>query len=75
MFLCKLRLYIHNPRKLWKTPVEKPVYTVENSELSTGIFPFFPVDRGCGEACIHLCINPSPAGKAVDYVTIGFWFF
>jgi len=28
---------IHNPGPVWKTPVEKTVDSVENSELSTGI--------------------------------------
>jgi len=31
---------IHSDPSLWKTPVEKPVENVENSELSTGISVF-----------------------------------
>ena len=38
--LCELKMNIHNPHSLWKTPVDKPVENVENSEFSTGI-PLF----------------------------------
>ena len=37
LILCQSNLHIHNSRPLWKTPVEKPVKSVENCELSTGI--------------------------------------
>ena len=36
-FYVNQKLDIHNPRPMWKTPVDKLVDNVENSELSTGI--------------------------------------
>jgi len=38
--LCEPNMNIHSDPSLWKTPVEKPVENVENSELSTGISVF-----------------------------------
>ena len=40
LFLCEPKVNIHSFIILWKTPVEKPVENVENSELSTGISMF-----------------------------------
>jgi len=39
-FLCEPKMNIHRKTILWKTPVDKPVENVENSELSTGISMF-----------------------------------
>ena len=39
----------HSCGRLWKTPVEKPVENVENSQLSTGILPFSNDAAGCGK--------------------------
>ena len=39
---------IHNPSPLWKTPVDKPVKNVENSELSTGILMLYRSTAACG---------------------------
>ena len=41
--LCKSPFLFHSPRRLWKSPVEKGVENVENSELSTDIFPLCPI--------------------------------
>ena len=60
---------IHNEKILWITPVEKPVQIVENSELSTGIALIFPVEKGCGELCIVVCIEGAFPADGACYVT------
>jgi len=39
---------IHSMARLWKTPVEKPVESVENYELSTGIPMLWEPRLSCG---------------------------
>ena len=56
---------------LWKTPVEKSVENVENSELSTGISLLSFSAPSCGKVCIPLCIFPRAAEKTICYVTEG----
>ena len=70
-FLCKSKLHIHNRPPLWKTPVEKPVENVENSELSTGISLLSKIRPSCGKECIHHCIIPPPHPHTACYVTAG----
>ena len=47
--LCERKMNIHKPPPLWITLVEKPVENVENSELSTGILPFWFSTASCGK--------------------------
>ena len=70
-FLCEPKLNIHNLPGLWKTPVEKPVEIVENSELSTDIFVLSHLRPSCGKVCIYPCIFPAPLQKETCYVTGG----
>jgi len=67
--LCEPKMNIHNPHPLWKTPVEKPVENVENSELSTGILPLSGFSPACGKGCITGCIFHPRSGKPLCYVT------
>ena len=48
LILCEPKMNIHRAAVLWKTPVEKPVENVENSELSTGILMVSETVAGCG---------------------------
>ena len=71
IFLCEPKLHIHSMPRLWKTPVEKPVEIVENSELSTGFFALFFFCFSCGKVCIYPCIFRSPLKNGTCYVTVG----
>jgi len=46
--LCEPKMNIHSMARLWKTPVEKPVESVENYELSTGIPMLWEPRLSCG---------------------------
>ena len=67
--LCEPKMDIHNQSSLWKTPVEKPVENVENSEFSTGIPALCTTRPSCGEMCIPGCIFSSLVAKWLCYVT------
>ena len=68
-FLCEPKMNIHNPHPLWKTPVEKSVENVENSELSTGISLLSVSAPSCGKVCIPLCIFCPQIAETACYVT------
>jgi hypothetical protein len=69
MILCKSVLYIHNHPGLWKSPVEKPVESVENFEFSTGIPIVSDRAPACGKVRIPVCIIPPLRNLAPCYVT------
>ena len=71
IFLCEPKLNIHSTPCLWKTPVEKPVEIVENSELSTGFFALSILRPSCGKVCIYPCIFLSFPENRLCYVTAG----
>ena len=50
--------FFHSPKRLWKTPVEKPVENVENFRLSTGILLLSDFLTGCGKASFPVFITP-----------------
>jgi len=49
VFLCEPKVNIHSCLRLWKTPVEKTVENVENSDLSTVIPGLFRCASPCGK--------------------------
>lgn len=67
--LWKPKMDIHNPHPLWKTPVDKTVENVENSELSTEIRAVFKIFTTCGKDCISSCINSPSIRREARYVT------
>lgn len=71
--LCKSRMHIHSPVKLWKTLVEKLVENVENWQLSTAISMLSPWRRNCGKVCIPVCIKQVTNRLQTCYVTGRKW--
>ena len=68
--LCKSVLHIHKPHLLWKTPVEKAVENVENSQFSTGIWLPGLHTAPCGKLCIPVCIKQITNRLQKRYVTV-----
>ena len=68
--LCKSVLHIHKLLLLWKTPVEKAVENVENSQFSTGIWLPRLRTAPCGKLCIPVCIKQITKRLQKRYVTV-----
>ena len=69
IILCKSAQPFHSYPRLWKTPVEKPVESVENFEFSTGISIVALFASACGKVPGPVCIIPPIPDPAACYVT------